>query len=548
MHAYLVRSSAYEEEDTFFKYLNALTNLIDRMVSSFAKDFFPNLLSVDDVGSFHESKLFMLWTDTSTTTAQYLEAASNEAQQTAEEVGRLGGLRKSDASRAPVRLAHGRCMLRCPAFHYADINRVCQPCASTCKSCSGPLITQCTSCESNPCATRGGCPDTLFPLLDTGRTGGETGRCVSRCAPGFYAGKDGLCAKCDAACRECSGPRRSQCKDPTGGAFLHTDCAPGAWRRGKSCVLACPIGHYRLSDGECAACENYDCEQCAADDPTKCLSCKAPPWIRPVLWGDGTCHDSCENPNEYVTSTGECAPCDDSCATCNGPGPQACSSCDLGGEASLMLNGRCVGKGGVCPSGLADENGICLPCHPSCSSCDAPGDAGACTSCSLPGQYLPAGSAPGTCAEACPKGEFPPPGLAVVPLWSRRTTAALAQRGMDELESWGRCAPCPSGCSRCEMPVSYDDGAGLNLQHGCHHVVLFAPLAQAAKDSEKIIAAVGKEQQSIGRVRRAGQSHKVTVHRLVLEGPNGERTVDGALHERNEDKELIRSATNTADA
>ena len=102
---------------------------------------------------------------------------------------------------------------------------------------------------------------------------------------------------------------------------------------------------------------------------------------------------------------------------------------------------------------------------------------------------------------------------------------------------------------RCRvLLLSYDDGAGLNLQHGCHHVVLFAPLAQAAKDSEKIIAAVGKEQQSIGRVRRAGQSHKVTVHRLVLEGPNGERTVDGALHERNEDKELIRSATNTADA
>jgi hypothetical protein len=60
--------------------------------------------------------------------------------------------------------------------------------------------------------------------------------------------------------------------------------------------------------------------------------------------------------------------------------------------------------------------------------------------------------------------------------------------------------------------LSYDDGAGLNLQHGCHHVVLYAPLALAAKDSEKIIAAVGKEQQSIGRVRRSGQQHKVTVH------------------------------------
>jgi hypothetical protein len=101
---------------------------------------------------------------------------------------------------------------------------------------------------------------------------------------------------------------------------------------------------------------------------------------------------------------------------------------------------------------------------------------------------------------------------------------------------------------RCRvLLLAYEDGAGLNLQHGCHHVVLFAPLAGAAKDGERVIAAVGKEQQSIGRVRRAGQVHLVTVHRLVLEGPDGERTVDGVLTDRNMDEELIRSATNTAE-
>ena len=95
--------------------------------------------------------------------------------------------------------------------------------------------------------------------------------------------------------------------------------------------------------------------------------------------------------------------------------------------------------------------------------------------------------------------------------------------------------------------LAYEDGAGLNLQHGCHHVVLYAPLAGAAKDSEKIIAAVGKEQQSIGRVRRAGQKHAVTIHRLWLQGPEGENTLDEVMHERGMDEELIRSATNTAD-
>ena len=94
--------------------------------------------------------------------------------------------------------------------------------------------------------------------------------------------------------------------------------------------------------------------------------------------------------------------------------------------------------------------------------------------------------------------------------------------------------------------LAYEDGAGLNLQHGCHHVVLYAPLAGACKDSEKIIAAVGKEQQSIGRVRRAGQKHHVTIYRIELKGANGEKTLDGLLHERNMDETLIRSATNTA--
>ena len=95
--------------------------------------------------------------------------------------------------------------------------------------------------------------------------------------------------------------------------------------------------------------------------------------------------------------------------------------------------------------------------------------------------------------------------------------------------------------------LAYEDGAGLNLQHGCWHVVLYAPLASPPKDSEKVIAAVGKEQQSIGRVRRAGQKHTVSIYRIVLEGPDGEKTIDGLLHERNADEQLIRSATNTGE-
>ena len=95
--------------------------------------------------------------------------------------------------------------------------------------------------------------------------------------------------------------------------------------------------------------------------------------------------------------------------------------------------------------------------------------------------------------------------------------------------------------------LAYEDGAGLNLQHGCHHVVLYAPLAGHGSDQEQIISAVGKEQQSIGRVRRAGQTQDVTVHRIMLDGPRGERTLDRKLCERNQDKGLISRSTNIGD-
>jgi len=103
--------------------------------------------------------------------------------------------------------------------------------------------------------------------------------------------------------------------------------------------------------------------------------------------------------------------------------------------------------------------------------------------------------------------------------------------------------------------LAFEDGAGLNLQHGCHHAVLFAPLA-TSNDSEGVIADAGKVRQAIGRVRRSGQEHKlkcaessmgvpgVVVHRLVLTGPKGEKTTDGTVHERNQSDEIVQSSAN----
>lgn len=48
---------------------------------------------------------------------------------------------------------NGQCLLQCPEKSYSDDNRVCHDCSARCKSCTGPLSTECTSCTPN-CAQR----------------------------------------------------------------------------------------------------------------------------------------------------------------------------------------------------------------------------------------------------------------------------------------------------------------------------------------------------------------------------------------------------------
>eukprot|EP01065_Artemidia_motanka_P050637 TRINITY_DN870_c2_g3_i1.p1 TRINITY_DN870_c2_g3~~TRINITY_DN870_c2_g3_i1.p1 ORF type:complete len:1855 (+),score=402.92 TRINITY_DN870_c2_g3_i1:53-5566(+) len=72
------------------------------------------------------------------------------------------------------------------------------------------------------------------------------------------------------------------------------------------------------------------------------------------------------------------------------------------------------------------------------------------------------------------------------------------------------------------------EGVGANLQEGCHRVVLLQPLL-----SEDAHAACTAEAQVIRRVHRPGQIEDVSVTRLVLEGPAGEPTAEGAAVARN---------------
>ena len=335
-------------------------------------------------------------------------------------------------------LLGNECLLRCPDGHYADEARVCRPCAARCKTCSGPRATQCTSCTPNACSKRGGCPDTVFPSLDM------LGRCVSRCPHGQYTDESGACAKCDAACQRCSGPSHTQCVDPTPTTpFLDSDCAVGARRRGgqTTCVATCAEGHYQLGSGHCAPCAAYDCAACTAPAPSVCLTCRAAPWINPVLVG-GACRQSCA-PQQYarLDGTSTCGACDPTCSSCDGPEPQACTACDPSGATPFLFGGACRA---ACPDGFAANQGggSCAPCDGTCSTCTAPADPTACVACAAPRLFLPAAGGPAACAATCPVGEYGALGL-------------------------GACAACAPNCARCRgADACAECSAGFALRGG----------------------------------------------------------------------------------
>ena len=379
----------------------------------------------------------------------------------------------------------GQCLLECPDGTYSDEDRVCHACAPHCKTCSGPLASECTSCSSNACM-RTRCPSVVFPVLDKGQ-------CLSNCPVGRYADEAGVCQSCDPSCIQCRGPSNSECVDPTPlTGFGNEDCAPGATRVGRTCRKTCPPRRYPVGN-HCVPCSNYDCEQCSYDDPTTCLECKSLeqtkgswqngvrlgregvswPWIRPTLI-NGQCFSGCPA-GEHATSTGKCAVCDASCATCSGDGNHACLTCDPQGSASYWHAGRCLAS---CPDGSAvNATGHCHPCHSLCETCSAPGDAQACTACVADSAFpfLPYTQSHGTsCKSVCPSGQY----------------GNVAS---------GRCLPCGETCTRCSSANRCTECmTGLKLISGTCIPIGEKKTARQAKEELVSVASLARNRASEG--------------------------------------------------
>lgn len=98
------------------------------------------------------------------------------------------------------------------------------------------------------------------------------------------------------------------------------------------------------------------------------------------------------------------------------------------------------------------------------------------------------------------------------------------------------------------LVLHFEHCAGLNLQSECHNLILFAPLYTGDGGIESDpVGDASTELQAIGRVYRAGQrKNQVNVYKIVVNGPNGEETLDKQILRRNTDESHVAMAINAS--
>ena len=318
-------------------------------------------------------------------------------------------------------------------YGYFYNGTACQPCSSTCGSCTGASISQCTSCKGNNVFLK------------------PTGECT--CLPGYTPDSTGICnlvGNCDITCQTCFASNRLDacvsCKypavltssnvcacpintfpDPIKGECTQCDqrcqiCTSSSTStRCLKCKLPdfilepvnytciCPIGQFEINitgQFSCSPCLNKSCRTCTSANT--CLSCKE----NMILSSSGQC--TCISGYMTNTSTGECqrTQCYGLCVGCTGPNSIDCTSCAE--NANLTLTKECT-----CKNGFFNKNNSCFPCHGSCAQCSDELST-SCTTCKNNSIKITTGS--NICV--CNKGYF-----------------------MDN--STGNCVPCHTSCSDC---------------------------------------------------------------------------------------------------
>ena len=316
------------------------------------------------------------------------------------------------------------CLDECPDGTYEDDNQVCQPCFSTCDTCTGGLADQCLTCPENGtflidgvCVDGCGvgsysvgdvcydCDSQCFTCEHSGMLSAlytehyctacredaflrSSGTCNENCEDGWFPDVNRrICDLCDPLCNTCDGAGPSactSCSTAPDGSHLLLD--------GSSCVSECRVGFYDL-EGVCTPCDSEaaGCASCIKSSD-QCLSC-----VESRFAYGSTCQETCPDGTYGMDST--CVPCNTSCHTCSSGGPNACLTCN-GDDLLLVANNSCVRS---CPDGTYDDDeGKCQNCDSSCASCSGAGSK-ACESCT--GELLFVQDT-NECHQECPGGYY----------------------------------------------------------------------------------------------------------------------------------------------
>ncbi|EAS02591.2 zinc finger lsd1 subclass family protein (macronuclear) [Tetrahymena thermophila SB210] len=256
-------------------------------------------------------------------------------------------------------LTKNQCQQNCPPNQTkvtAPNNNTCQPCDKTCLTCNGTTPNSCTSCLA---------PD-LF--LST------TFSCVNTCNTNQYKNtQNQTCQPCHISCQTCKGPDNTDCLS-CGGSF-YLDTSKGI------CSNSCPDKYYKnTSNNKCTQCD-ATCVSCSGPSSSECSSCDSPRFYQAST---KQCVTDCLPSQFKDKQQRACKNCDQTCATCQGPYTNDCTSC----QGQLYLDtteNKCTA---TCPLRFFKNtsNNQCSKCDSSCYSCDGTQPFN-CLSCELPRYY-----------------------------------------------------------------------------------------------------------------------------------------------------------------
>ncbi|XP_039266636.2 proprotein convertase subtilisin/kexin type 6-like isoform X2 [Styela clava] len=225
-----------------------------------------------------------------------------------------------------------RCIEYCPKKHYIDESKSkpsCKLCHQSCKSCDGPLSTNCLSCNAD------------YVLLN--------GECRRICRDGWRYKLDRWNdiiqrrkrnTVCPQFCEKCQ-------------SDICTKCIPGKYLMNGTCVDYNECGLGKFSSDLTNSCEECreTCINC--DSMDDCLLCEDE-----YFEYAGSCLEMCPDMTYVQRGTNQCRSCFHTCESCTSFGVNACTKCGIGYYLyGNKCRSRCPNLKDIFPD---DERRICI--------------------------------------------------------------------------------------------------------------------------------------------------------------------------------------------